>query len=292
LTLLPVVLQEPAVAVSLVVMAAILVSTVFLPKMHTIAQQSRYRRLKLMTGSSDSTVYTTFRGDSHPAHHHHLPPAGAAAAAPMYYPAYNAAAGILCGDAGHRQQSRSQSRYSGGIPTPSRLLQPTVFLPPLSATNGQAMPSAYGFRFNGLNFLAGGVVPPPVYSSANSAGAPRNHGGVIGGRYDWSREHSPGGGFYHTNSIAVNSNWRKISRISDASSSSKKSKSSEQQLIVSSLQRQAKRCASVAASKSSKKSSLSLQQQQQQQRSLGGSLLLQPSRLDYDENARVYHITP
>ncbi len=279
-------------AVSLVVMAAILVSTVFLPKMHTIAQQSRYRRLKLMTGSSDSTVYTTFRGDSHPAHHHHLPPAGAAAA-PMYYPAYNAAA-VLSGDAGHRQQSRSQSRYSsGGMPTPSRLLQPTVFLPPLSATNGQAMPSAYGFRFNGLNFLAGGVVPPPAYSSANPAGGARSHGGIIGGRYDWSREHSPGGGFYHTNSIAVNSNWRKISRISDASSSSKKSKSSEQQLIVSSLQRQAKRGASVAASKSSKKSSLSLQQQQQQQqRSLGGSLLLQPSRLDYDENARVYHITP
>ncbi len=278
-------------AVSLVVMAAILVSTVFLPKMHTIAQQSRYRRLKLMTGSSDSTVYTTFRGDSH--HHHpHLPPAGAAAA-PMYYPAYNAA-GVLSGDAGHRQQSRSQSRYSsGGMLTPSRLLQPTVFLPPLSATNGQAMPSAYGFRFNGLNFLAGGVVPPPAYSSANPTGAARSHGGVIGGRYDWSREHSPGGGFYHTNSIAVNnSNWRKISRISDASSSSKKSKSSEQQLIVSSLQRQAKRGTSVAASKSSKKSSLSLQQQQQQQRSLGGSLLLQPSRLDYDENARVYHITP
>ena len=280
-------------AVSLVVMAAILVSTVFLPKMHTIAQQSRYRRLKLMTGSSDSTVYTTFRGDSHPAHHnHHLPPAGAAAAAPMYYPAYSAA-GLLSGDAGHRQQSRSQSRYSsGGMATPSRLLQPTVFLPPLSATNGQAMPPAYGFRFNGLNFLAGGVVPPPAYSSANPAGAARTHGGVIGGRYDWSREHSPGGGFYHTNSIAVNSNWRKISRISDASSSSKKSKSSEQQLIVSSLHWQAKRGASVAASKSSKKSSLSLQQQQQQQRSLGGSLLLQPSRLDYDENARVYHITP
>ena len=249
--------QDPAVAISLVVIAGVLVSTVFLPKMHTISQQSRYRKLKLMNGS-DSTVYTTFRD-------HPLPP--------MYYPYGAPTAGEP------RQQSRSQSRYSaaGG----SRLLQSTVLLPPLSAQTGQPMPPAgYGFRFNGLNFLAGGV--PPPYANAKSYAVA-----------DWSPEHSPGGGvggYYHANHLMVNPKaWRKISQISDASSLSKKSKNSEQKLLASSLQRPGKRSASGVAAKLNKKSSLL---QQQQQRHHGSGLLLQPGGLDYDENARVYHITP
>jgi hypothetical protein len=243
--------QDPAVAVALVVIGGVLVFTVFLPKMHTISQQSRYRKLKLLNGS-DSTVYTTFRD-------HPLPP--------MYYPtAYG-------GDvtAAGRHQSRSRSRYSVGG---SRLLQPTVLLPPLPTA--ATVPPGYGYRFNGLNFLAAGGMQPPPYSGA------KNYNNVAAA--DWSREHSPGGtGYYHSNHLVVNPNWRKVSRLSDASSSSKKSKLSEQKLLASSssLQRPAK--------KGKKSSLLGLQQQRQVNNS---GLLLQPDRLDYDENARVYHITP
>ena len=40
-----------------------LISTIFFPKMHTISQQSKYRKLKMHSGGSDSTVYTTYTTD-------------------------------------------------------------------------------------------------------------------------------------------------------------------------------------------------------------------------------------
>ena len=41
----------------------VLISTIFFPKMHTISQQSKYRKLKMHSGGSDSTVYTTYTTD-------------------------------------------------------------------------------------------------------------------------------------------------------------------------------------------------------------------------------------
>ena len=37
-----------------------LLTTIFFPKMHTISQQSKYRRLKMHGPGSESTVYTTY----------------------------------------------------------------------------------------------------------------------------------------------------------------------------------------------------------------------------------------
>ena len=38
----------------------VLLTTIFFPKMHTISQQSKYRRLKMHGPGSESTVYTPY----------------------------------------------------------------------------------------------------------------------------------------------------------------------------------------------------------------------------------------
>ena len=45
------------------VSGGVLISTIFFPKMHTISQQSKYRKLKMHSPGSDSTVYTTYTTD-------------------------------------------------------------------------------------------------------------------------------------------------------------------------------------------------------------------------------------
>jgi hypothetical protein len=56
----PASLHDPSVAVAIVTVAGLLVTTIFFPKMHTISQQSKYRKLKLHSPGSDSTVYTSY----------------------------------------------------------------------------------------------------------------------------------------------------------------------------------------------------------------------------------------
>ena len=53
-------LHDPSIAVAIVAIAGLLLTTIFLPKMHTISQQSKYRKLKLHSPGSDSTVYTSY----------------------------------------------------------------------------------------------------------------------------------------------------------------------------------------------------------------------------------------
>ena len=56
----PASLHDPSIAVAIVAIAGLLLTTIFLPKMHTISQQSKYRKLKLHSPGSDSTVYTSY----------------------------------------------------------------------------------------------------------------------------------------------------------------------------------------------------------------------------------------
>ena len=56
----PVQFHDPSVAVSIVAVAGILLSAIFVPKMHTIAHQSRLKNLDLYRSHSDSTVFTGF----------------------------------------------------------------------------------------------------------------------------------------------------------------------------------------------------------------------------------------
>ena len=56
----PVPFHDPSVAVSIVAVAGILLSAIFVPKMHTIAHQSKMKNLDLYRSHSDSTVFTGF----------------------------------------------------------------------------------------------------------------------------------------------------------------------------------------------------------------------------------------
>ena len=56
----PTSLHDPSIAVAIVAIAGLPLTTIFLPKMHTISQQSKYRKLKLHSPGSDSTVYTSY----------------------------------------------------------------------------------------------------------------------------------------------------------------------------------------------------------------------------------------
>ena len=85
---------------ALIFSGGVLLSTIFFPKMHTISQQSKYRRLKLGHGpGSESRVYTTYT--DYPSY--------------TYYPGYHNP-GYLPGPPGYSQQhsrySRSNSKYT------------------------------------------------------------------------------------------------------------------------------------------------------------------------------------
>ena len=56
----PIQYHDPSVAVSIVAVAGILLSAIFFPKMHTIAQQSKLKKDDLQRSHSDSTVFTAF----------------------------------------------------------------------------------------------------------------------------------------------------------------------------------------------------------------------------------------
>ena len=56
----PVPFHDPSVAVSVLAVAGIILSTIFLPKMHTIAQQNQLKASDLSRTHSDATVYTGF----------------------------------------------------------------------------------------------------------------------------------------------------------------------------------------------------------------------------------------
>ena len=80
----------------------VLLSTIFFPKMHTISQQSKYRRLKVGHGpGSESTVYTTYTDypsyTYYPGYH-----------TPGYHPAPPPA---YPGIPPHSRYSRSHSKY-------------------------------------------------------------------------------------------------------------------------------------------------------------------------------------
>ena len=71
----PASLHDPSIAVAIVAIAGLLLTTIFLPKMHTISQQSKYRKLKLHSPGSDSTVYTSYTAQQdYPSYSMYYPP--------------------------------------------------------------------------------------------------------------------------------------------------------------------------------------------------------------------------
>ena len=133
-------LHDPSVAVAIVTIAGILVTTIFFPKMHTISQQSKYRKLKLHSPGSDSTVYTSYTGaQDYPSYSMYYPPTAL----------YPGPGGEL--DRQNLQFSCKRVTFSGYHP--HRGLHPH-----LRAHMG-ARPPPHLNRFNGLNYLAGPFHP-------------------------------------------------------------------------------------------------------------------------------------
>ena len=103
----PIQYHDPSVAVSIVSVAGVLLSAIFFPKMHTIAQQSKLKKDDLQRSHSDSTVFTAFSdyvqnfggkmsgpqeniypvyGNYHPHNHYISSPMQQAPAPPAYPP--------------------------------------------------------------------------------------------------------------------------------------------------------------------------------------------------------------
>ena len=125
---------------AIVAIAGLLLTTIFLPKMHTISQQSKYRKLKLHSPGSDSTVYTSYTAQQDfPSYS-------------MYYPPnalYPGTGGELITEIfGCQASVYPPSGYH-----PHRGLHPH-----LRAHMGSRPPPHLN-RFNGLNYLAGPFHP-------------------------------------------------------------------------------------------------------------------------------------
>ena len=134
----PASLHDPSIAVAIVAIAGLLLTTIFLPKMHTISQQSKYRKLKLHSPGSDSTVYTSYTAQQdYPSYS-------------MYYPP----TALYPGTGGEITKNLWFScKYVAPGYHPHRGLHPH-----LRAHMG-SRPPPHLSRFNGLNYLAGPFHP-------------------------------------------------------------------------------------------------------------------------------------
>ena len=136
----PTSLHDPSIAVAIVAIAGLLLTTIFLPKMHTISQQSKYRKLKLHSPGSDSTVYTSYTAQQDfPSYSMYYPPSAL----------YPGTGGELITEIfGCQASVYPPSGYH-----PHRGLHPH-----LRAHMG-SRPPPHLSRFNGLNYLAGPFHP-------------------------------------------------------------------------------------------------------------------------------------
>jgi len=126
----PASLHDPSIAVAIVAIAGLLLTTIFLPKMHTISQQSKYRKLKLHSPGSDSTVYTSYTAQQdYPSYSMYYPPTALYPGTGGYHP--------------HRGLHPHLRAHMGSRPPPH-----------LS-------------RFNGLNYLAGPFHPSATTTYAD-----------------------------------------------------------------------------------------------------------------------------
>lgn len=225
--------HDPSNAVSIVTIGGILVTTIFFPKMHTISQQSKYRKLKIHSPGSDSTVYTSY--SDYPNYS-------------MYYPSYPPP---YPSNHFHKNMQRYSRSHSGHRMNMQRM---------------SANPHLN--RFNGLNYLSNPFLGPNATSYT-----------------DWSREHTPGN--YHSGGANPYA-WKKIVSINPHGMTSRKSKTPEGTLASSKRSSKRNSPEVIQGVSPTKKSSLKHSHH---------GLVLNPNGLPnnqshYDENSRVYHITP
>lgn len=150
----PVPFHDPSVAVSIVAVAGILLAAIFVPKMHTIAHQSKMKNLDLYRSHSDSTVFTGFSaGPPHGGAQDFLAPFPPSKKHKKYYPIYH----------GYPFLPPPQPSYGRLVPPPFILSSP-------ADTPGAATP----FDFNGLNYVSAHQRRGPRLTTY-SEWASRNH---------------------------------------------------------------------------------------------------------------------
>lgn len=147
----PVPFHDPSVAVSIVAVAGILLAAIFVPKMHTIAHQSKMKNLDLYRSHSDSTVFTGFSAGNG---QDFLAPFPPSKKHKKYYPIYH----------GYPFLPPPQPSYGRLQPPP-----PFILASPAGAGG-----NAGNFDFNGLNYVSAHQRRGPRMTTY-SEWASRNH---------------------------------------------------------------------------------------------------------------------
>ena len=138
----PVHFHDASVAVSIVAMAGTLLTAIFLPKMHTIAHQSKLKNLDLYRSHSDSTVFTGFSDFIAP-----FPPSKKHQ---KYYPVYGYSNPyVIPPPYTTNNPGRPQPVYHSPIhPRPTVVGGPPTFVP------AGPPPPPHHMNFNGLNYVS------------------------------------------------------------------------------------------------------------------------------------------
>ncbi len=149
----PIQYHDPAAAVSIVAVAGILLTAIFIPKLHTIAQQSKAKSIDLNHSHSDSTVFTGFSD-------YGVPPFPPGKNHQKYYPVYGYTPQYLPPVPPPPMVPPPPPPRPGfhHPPKPVRILSPSRLnqgLIPFTAHSKMPPPPTRISDFNGLNYVSG-----------------------------------------------------------------------------------------------------------------------------------------
>ena len=149
----PVQFHDPSVAVSIVAVAGILLSAIFIPKMHTIAHQSKMKSsLDLHRSHSDSTVFTGFSDLNF------VPPFPPSKKHQKYYPVYGYGPSFPILPPPPPYHPPPPPPNNGGpnrvALSPSKTASSTMTPYFVSTSHHHPMAQSNGGNFNGLNYVS------------------------------------------------------------------------------------------------------------------------------------------
>ena len=246
----PVQFHDPSVAVSIVAVAGILLSAIFIPKMHTIAHQSKMKSsLDLHRSHSDSTVFTGFSDLNF------VPPFPPSKKHQKYYPVYGYGPSFPILPPPPPYHPPPPPPNNGGpnrvALSPSKTASSTMTPYFVSTSHHHPMAQSNGGNFNGLNYVsaAGGS----HHHNRRGPGGPRltsysewTHGGhFVGGNGGGAphQQHYPPQHHHHHNnnnrrrhssSPKRNDLSHKFQGLSSSGLGGRRSKSSSKEHLMSS----------------------------------------------------------
>ena len=248
----PVQFHDPSVAVSIVAVAGILLSAIFIPKMHTIAHQSKMKSsLDLHRSHSDSTVFTGFSDLNF------VPPFPPSKKHQKYYPVYGYGPSFPILPPPPPYHPPPPPPNNGGpnrvALSPSKTASSTMTPYFVSTSHHHPMAQSNGGNFNGLNYVsaAGGS----HHHNRRGPGGPRltsysewTHGGhFVGGngggaphqqhyppQHQHHHHHNNNNRRRHSSSPKRNDLSHKFQGLSSSGLGGRRSKSSSKEHLMSS----------------------------------------------------------